>query len=136
LFIAANAWGVYDTRSFSATIQRAGWPPGIRVYAVRHAVAFTIRRRSGDARDVQEQLGHVSLAMADHYYGADPERQQAVATLLEGRLGAGAFAPLPRSASTKGAGRESRGKENVRKFQTANRKADSVSPRASKQKPA
>src|SRR5256885_4520285 len=58
LFVRTDAWGAYDTRSFSATIQRAGWPKGIRVYNVRHSVASAIRRGGGDARDVQDQLGH------------------------------------------------------------------------------
>lgn len=102
LFIAAQAWGAYDTSSFSKTIQRAGWPKGIRPYQMRHSVARTIRRRGGDPSDVQEALGHASIETGrSFYYGASPEQQAKVSGLLDNRFGASVFEPLPRRPTTR-----------------------------------
>jgi site-specific recombinase XerD len=93
LFAKANAWGHYDERSFVRTLHACGWPKGIRPYTARHATAFTIRRRGGDAADVQDQLGHASITTArEFYFATDPVRQAAVSSLLDDRFPKAIFA--------------------------------------------
>jgi integrase len=116
LFAAARAWGAFDTRSFTATLQRAGWPKGMRVYNVRHAVAYAIRARGGDARDVQDQLGHTTLETGAHYFDQDPARAAAVSAALDGRLGTAAF--LPRPIPTNRPGKPAKGRVLSGKFAT------------------
>lgn len=120
LFVAAGAWGDYDSRSFSKTVQRCGWPKGIRPYNLRHSTAQTLRRRGGDPSDVQEALGHTSIDTGRaFYYEATTEQQTAVSTMLDQRFGISAFAPLPRSATTKRAGKDAKAREFARKVRSA-----------------
>lgn len=106
LFIAAQAWGTYDSRSFSKTVQRSGWPKGIRPYQLRHSAIRTLRHRGGDPSDVQETLGHTSIETGrTFYYGTSPAQQAAVSAMLDQRFGVSAFAPLPRTVTTNGRSR-------------------------------
>ncbi len=99
LFIGADAWGQYDTRSFSKTLKRNGWPAGVRPYNLRHSTAVAIRAGGGDLEDVQDQLGHASIETAREFYlHALPARQAQIAATLEGRFAGDVFgthAPVP-----------------------------------------
>jgi integrase len=57
-FIAADAWGLFDTSHYGNVIHRAGWPHGIRPYAVRHSIARAALQRGAGLGDVQALLGH------------------------------------------------------------------------------
>jgi len=120
LFVAAQAWGNYDSRSFSKTIQRAGWPKGIRPYQLRASTAQTLRRRGGDPSDVQEALGHTSIETGrTFYYAATPEQQAAISARLDDRFGGKVFAPLPRRAPTRRQRRDAKARELARKSDVA-----------------
>lgn len=87
LFVAAQAWGVYDSRSFSKTLQRNGWPKGIRPYTLRHRVGQHLRASGADLGDIQDHLGHASPATTrKHYLEPDLERLKATSERLVGRL--------------------------------------------------
>ena len=96
LFIAAGAWGDYDTRSFARTLHTAGWPRGIRPYNLRHSTARAIRVHGGDLQDVQAQMGHASIQTTRDFYSAMvPEREAATAERLGER-----FTPAPFAETT------------------------------------
>ena len=37
-FIAADAWGPFDTSRYGRLVHQAGWPRGIKPYAARHSL--------------------------------------------------------------------------------------------------
>lgn len=85
-FIAADAWGWYDTRSFARTLRRCGWPKGIRPYNARHATGFSLSAAGADLGDIQLSLGHRQPSTTRVYVGAIEQRMQAVSAKLEGRF--------------------------------------------------
>jgi integrase len=87
LFVTAKAWGDYDGRSFVKTLQRNGWPKGVRPYNARHTVGQTLRRRGADLGDVQDHLGHKSPTTTRQFYlEPDLERLKATSERLAGRI--------------------------------------------------
>jgi len=87
LFIKADAWGEYDTRSFARTLRSAGWPEGIRPYNVRHAFAITLRKRGIGLAEIQEGMGHKDGDTTRIYTGFQNETQEQVSKTLAGRFG-------------------------------------------------
>ncbi len=67
-FIAADAWGPFDTRSFSKTIRRHGWPAGIRPYTLRHTFAIDHLLGGTDLGDLQGLLGHRQIETTRKHY--------------------------------------------------------------------
>jgi site-specific recombinase XerD len=77
------------------------WLPGLGVegvscHALRHSFATELRRGGSDLKDIQDLLGHESLATTEIYLGPDPERLRSAVNRLPGpgamgkRDGAGA----------------------------------------------
>jgi integrase len=101
LFIAADSWGKYDGRSFVKTLHRNGWPKGMRVYNVRHAVGQTLKRRGAELGDIADHLGHRSIATTRQFYTEpDLARLRATSELLDGRFDDAAFAVTHEPKST------------------------------------
>lgn len=67
-FIAADAWGAFDTRSFSKTIKRHGWPAGVRPYVMRHTYAIDHLLAGTPIGDVQGLLGHKDITTTRRFY--------------------------------------------------------------------
>lgn len=86
-FIAADAWGAFNTSQYGKHIHAAGWPVGIRPYAVRHALAVEAIRRGVSLGDVQALLGHTDPTTTRIYAPFVIERQRAVSTALASYLG-------------------------------------------------
>jgi len=60
-FIAADAWGEFDTSKYGKVLRRVGWPKGIRPYNVRHSLAkAALRTGAAKLGDVQALLGHTT----------------------------------------------------------------------------
>lgn len=59
-FDQVQAWGWFDTRSFSKTLKRHGWPKDRRPYALRHDFAIGRLLAGVDLGDLQGLLGHAS----------------------------------------------------------------------------
>lgn len=96
LFIAAQAWGPYDSRSFAKTLRRCGWPKGIRPYALRHTVGLTLSELGVDLGDIQAHMGHASPNTTRQFYVPGlPSRLKAASVKLEGRLPAALVVPTP-----------------------------------------
>jgi integrase len=60
-FIAADAWGPFDTTNHARYLREAGWPDGIRPYALRHTFAIELLRAGVDLGDLQGLLGHADI---------------------------------------------------------------------------
>lgn len=88
VFIAARAWGRYDSRSFCRTLYRNGWPKGIRPYNLRHSVGLSLSELGVDLGDIQAHMGHTSPATTRQFYVPTlPARMKGVSAKLDGRLG-------------------------------------------------
>ncbi|MGH8637369.1 MAG: tyrosine-type recombinase/integrase [Burkholderiales bacterium] len=92
-FIAADAWGEFDTSKYGKLIHQAGWPKGIRPYTVRHAFAIDAIRRGVSLGDVQALLGHADPTMTRVYAPFVVERQHAVTAMMRDYL-SDVFAPI------------------------------------------
>jgi integrase len=68
LFVAAKAWGTYDSRSFVKVLHRCGWPKGVRPYNLRHTVGLTLSELGVDLGDIQAHMGHTSPATTRAFY--------------------------------------------------------------------
>jgi len=82
-FIAADAWGAFNTTHYGNVIHRAGWPHGIRPYAVRHSIAREALQRGASLSDVQVLLGHRDPNTTRGTYAPfQVEEQQSISTRL------------------------------------------------------
>ena len=87
LFISADAFGPYDSRSFVRTIRRAGWPADVRPYAARHAVGIALSRSGVDLGDIQPFLGHARIETTRrHYVPGLLDRLRAAGERIDHRL--------------------------------------------------
>lgn len=67
-FIAADAWGEFDTRSFSKTLRRHGWPKGERPYNLRHTFSIDHLLNGTNLGDLQGLLGHKQIETTRRFY--------------------------------------------------------------------
>lgn len=61
VFVAAEAWGPYETSAFARTLRAAGWPADVRPYRLRSTVGIELSTRGVDLADVAGWLGHSDL---------------------------------------------------------------------------
>lgn len=88
VFIAAKAWGSYDGRSFVKTLQRNGWPKGVRPYNLRHSVGLSLSELGVDLGDIQAHMGHTSPNTTRQFYVPTvPQRMKEASAKLDGRFG-------------------------------------------------
>lgn len=67
-FAKAEAWGPFDTRSFSKTLRRHGWPADIRPYNLRHTFAIDHLLAGTQIGDLQGLLGHRQIETTRKFY--------------------------------------------------------------------
>ncbi len=68
MFIRAEAFGPFDTRSFSKTIKRHGWAKNIRPYNLRHTFAIDHLLAGTSLEDLQGLMGHKQIATTRKFY--------------------------------------------------------------------
>jgi integrase len=86
-FIAAEAWGPFPDH-FPRRLRRAGWPPGVRPYNLRHSTWIEASERGVDLADIQAGAGHRRIdTTRTHYVPVRASRMQRMSECLEGRFG-------------------------------------------------
>jgi integrase len=85
-FIAAKAWGAFDTGKYGKLIHAAGWPKGIKPYAARHSIAREAIRRGISLGDVQALLGHADPSTTRIYAPFVIDRQRQVSDAMTSYL--------------------------------------------------
>ena len=97
LFIAADAWGVFDRRSYGKALRTSGFPTDIPPYNLRHSTLQEATNAGGDFGQVSAVAGHMSPETTRRFY-VRHSPTAGVTALLSGRFtGASAdpFAPSP-----------------------------------------
>ncbi len=101
LFVAAKAWGEFDTRSYARTLRTAGWPKGIRPYNVRHSLGQDLAEAGEDYEDIRDVLGHSDVATTKAFYVPTLSGRLAkLSDRIEGRLQWRVPSPVPSAALT------------------------------------
>jgi integrase len=100
LFIAADAWGAWNTNSFARTLRQSGWPKDVRPYQLRHTIGLALSDQDVDLADIGTILGHRpgSRMTAQHYITPQFRRMQTAMARLEGRL---SWSPLLPGSTTR-----------------------------------
>lgn len=80
-FAAADAWGKFNSRSFSKTLRRHGWPTHLRPKALRATFAIDHLLAGTPLETVQGLLGHTNIKTTRDYYAP------VLLALLEGAVG-------------------------------------------------
>lgn len=68
VFIAADAWGEFNTGSMARVLRTAGWPEGVRPYNLRASLGIALSESGTDLADVASVLGHTSTDMTRSHY--------------------------------------------------------------------
>lgn len=117
VFIQADAWGTFDSRSFVKTLQRNGWPKGIRPYTLRHSVGMALSAAQIDLGDIQAHMGHSDPRTTRMFYVPGLlSRQQAASAAIEGRVG-----PTAMGSAMKARALRATKRENTPEFETRQR---------------
>lgn len=87
-FMAADAWGRFDTSAFARTLRSAGWPDGVRPYNLRHSIGIALSEMGTDLADIQQHMGHRRMETTRrHYVPVLNSRMESLSRILEGRFG-------------------------------------------------
>ena len=113
LFVKADAWGDWHTNSYARTLRRAGWPPGVRPYQLRHTIGLALSEADVDLADVGSILGHKpgSRMTSQHYVSPQWRRMQRAMGKIDGRV---TWDTLPGHA-TRATGKRGNTRKNARK---------------------
>lgn len=95
-FIAAGAWGDYDSTLFARRLRKAGWPKGVRPYALRGTWGMELSMKGADLRDVQTLMGHQDIETTAAYYVPPVEARLSAAIKATGSRFRGKLPTLPR----------------------------------------
>ncbi len=68
VFMAADAWGPFDTSDHADALRAAGWPKGIPPKNLRHTFAIDLLLSGADLGDVQGLLGHADIQTTRQFY--------------------------------------------------------------------
>lgn len=86
-YAAADAWGAYDTTQHARRLRKAGWPAGVRPYALRGTWGMELSRRGVDLADIQQLMGHRDQDTTRLYYVPPEDSRLSQATArMAGRL--------------------------------------------------
>jgi hypothetical protein len=58
VFVAAKAWGRFDSSAQARVLRRAGCPENVRIYNARHTVGIGFSEGGEDLADIQAWMGH------------------------------------------------------------------------------
>jgi integrase len=88
VYIAASAWGQFNTGSMAKALRTAGWPRGVRPYQLRATVGLAMSESGVDLADISAGLGHSRpLTTRSHYVSVLGSRVQAAFQTIDSRIG-------------------------------------------------
>lgn len=87
VFLAAKAWGVYDTSTHAKRLYEAGWPRDVRPYNAKHTVGILLAEAGAAWEDIKDFFGHTDVKTTRIYTGFVASRLRKTSGLLAGRLG-------------------------------------------------
>lgn len=96
VFIAANAWGEFDSSDYAKQLYKAGWPEDVRPYNAKHTVAIALANADAEWEDIKDFFGHKDIKTTRIYTGHVLNRLKGTAERLSGRIG---WAPAKKTAS-------------------------------------
>jgi integrase len=86
-FVAADAWGPFNTGAFVRVLHHCGWPRTVRPYNLRHSVGIAMSDAGIDLSDIQVHMGHSRIATTRHFYvPATRGRAKAASDAIDGRF--------------------------------------------------
>jgi integrase len=86
-FIAARAWGHFDSSDYAKRLYDAGWPRDVRPYNAKHTVAIALAEAGAEWEDIRDWFGHTDIKTTRIYTGLVLSRLKRTGQLLAGRLG-------------------------------------------------
>jgi integrase len=124
VFVEADAWGEYDTRSAARVLRTAGWPAHVRPYNARHAVGQDLSEQGEDLQDIADWMGHADPETTRRFYVPIlTGRMRAMSERLNGCLG---WVPQNVPQPTPDKGGKSRKNVSVPAQPVQRKRADSV----------
>jgi integrase len=102
-FAEVNAWGDFNTGSFTRTLRQAGWPDGVTVYQARHTYGIAMSEAGIDLSDVGTALGHRpgSRVTRSNYVPILNSRLQRAAEAVDGRFAGFSVVPVAAPSRTR-----------------------------------
>jgi integrase len=87
VYIAADAWGVFNTGSMAKALRTAGWPRGVKPYQLRATVGLAMSEGGIDLADISSSLGHSRVQTTrSHYVSVLGSRVQAAFQTIDKRI--------------------------------------------------
>jgi integrase len=86
-FIAADAFGDYDSTKFARQLRAAGWPSGIRPYNLKHSIGMHLAEDGAAPGDIQAWFGHTDQKTTRIYTGVPVKRMRRLSEQLDHRFG-------------------------------------------------
>lgn len=87
-FIAANAWGPFNSTEYAKALRAAGWPPEVPPYNAKHSFGQDLADLGLSRETIADWYGHTNPETTKIYTGTTKLRKTSEA--IEGRLGWGA----------------------------------------------
>lgn len=89
-FIAAEAWGDFNSTDYAKALRAAGWPVGIPPYNAKHSFGQELAELGISRETIADWYGHTNPETTKIYTGSANLRR--VSQAIDGRLGWGAAA--------------------------------------------
>jgi integrase len=88
VYMAADAWGVFNTGSMAKALRTAGWPRGVRPYQLRATVGLAMSEGGIDLADISASMGHSRVQTTrSHYVSVLGSRVQSAFESIDSRIG-------------------------------------------------
>lgn len=88
-FIAAHAWGAFNSTDYAKALRAAGWPEHVRPYAAKHSLSQDLGDLGVDLATIADWQGHTDTQTTRIYTGVIRKKLRAAAEAIDGRLGWG-----------------------------------------------
>lgn len=96
-FIAADAWGDFNSTEYAKALRAAGWPAGIRPYNAKHTFGYALGEAGIDHQDMADWFGHTDVETTRLYVPVLDSRIKNASQRVAGRLGWGMPEKPPQS---------------------------------------